>query len=235
MDNKQIFRTMSYIRHNQRRLEHLSSFKFDLHNKKILELGAGIGDHTHFYLDRKCKVISLEAREENVEVLKKEFIHENVKIYKHNLEEAFYEAYKNDLQDVDFIHCYGLLYHLKNPLTLIKECSKLSNSILLLETCVSYGTGENLNLCIEQKDLASQSFSGEGCRPSREWVFNNLKRNYKYVYMSISQPNHREFPLDWHKKDEDISLSRAVFVASNKEIFDPQLVPFVVNKHTRSV
>jgi 16S rRNA A1518/A1519 N6-dimethyltransferase RsmA/KsgA/DIM1 with predicted DNA glycosylase/AP lyase activity len=37
----------------------------DLVGKSVLEVGAGVGDHTLYFLDRDCAVVSLEARGEN--------------------------------------------------------------------------------------------------------------------------------------------------------------------------
>ena len=59
------FRSPWYQRHNQRRQEHLASLQLDLVGKSVLEVGAGVGDHTFYFLDRDCTVVSVEARREN--------------------------------------------------------------------------------------------------------------------------------------------------------------------------
>jgi len=41
------FHSVGYLRHNARRLEHLNSLGLDISGRSVLELGAGIGDHTH--------------------------------------------------------------------------------------------------------------------------------------------------------------------------------------------
>ena len=55
-----LFRSPQYRRHNARRQEHLASLGLDLRHKSVLELGAGVGDHTVFFLDRDCVVTSVE-------------------------------------------------------------------------------------------------------------------------------------------------------------------------------
>lgn len=40
------FHSIFYLRHNARRQEHLATLGLDLGNKSVLEVGAGIGDHT---------------------------------------------------------------------------------------------------------------------------------------------------------------------------------------------
>ena len=56
------FRGGHYQRHNARRQEHLASLQLDLAGKRVLEVGAGIGDHTTFFLDRECTVVATEPR-----------------------------------------------------------------------------------------------------------------------------------------------------------------------------
>ena len=46
------FHSHHYMRHNARRLEHLASLQIPVDGRTVLEVGAGIGDLSHFYLDR---------------------------------------------------------------------------------------------------------------------------------------------------------------------------------------
>ena len=41
--------------------------------KRVLELGAGIGDQTSYYLDRGCEVTVIEARPENIALLRSRY------------------------------------------------------------------------------------------------------------------------------------------------------------------
>src|SRR5256885_5811027 len=62
------FHGVNYLRHNARRQEHLASLGLQLSGRSVLELGAGIGDHTTFFLDRGCEVTSVEPRLENCQL-----------------------------------------------------------------------------------------------------------------------------------------------------------------------
>lgn len=55
------FTNSHYQRINQRRLEHLASLHLPLENRSVLEVGAGIGDLTSFFLDRNCEVVITEG------------------------------------------------------------------------------------------------------------------------------------------------------------------------------
>src|SRR5882762_5851252 len=63
-----VFHSLHYVRHNARRQEHLASLGLALQGRRVLEVGAGIGDHTTFFLDRGCSVLSVEPRLENCEL-----------------------------------------------------------------------------------------------------------------------------------------------------------------------
>ena len=69
------FNNWHYIQHNQRRQEHLCSLGLDLSHKRVLEVGAGIGDHTTFFIDRGCDVVVTEGRPENFRVLQQRYPH----------------------------------------------------------------------------------------------------------------------------------------------------------------
>lgn len=221
--SKKTFHSDDYLRHNSRRLEHLASLGLPIENKTVLEVGAGIGDHTSFYLDRGCQVLITEGRQKNLEVIRQRF--PNCECMQLNLE-------KPDVvfdRKFDIVHCYGLLYHLGQPLRAIEYLSSLTNGFLVLETCVSREHNSNENIVMEPSFDPSQALTGKGCRPSRTWLFNSLKQNFKYVYVPLTQPCHEQFPLDWSRSSNDADnhseqLTRAVFIGSNVHLNNPNLV-----------
>jgi hypothetical protein len=211
------FQTAHYQNHNQKRLAHLASLGLDITGKTVLELGAGIGDHTGFWLDRGCQVVSIEARVEVLAVLQARY--------------PQVTALALDLEDpqtkfegsFDIVYCYGLLYHLANPETALVFMAEHCRNLLLLETCVSFGSEMSPNICVEDDEEPTQSFSGQGCRPTRPWLHHQLKQHFEFVYMPATQPNHLEFPLDWTVSEPPQPLIRSVFIASRSPIDNPLL------------
>lgn len=215
------FLYFDYLRHDQRRQEHLASLGLDISGSSVLEVGAGIGNHTSFFLDRGCKVLSTEARPENLEVIRGRY--PELEVRRLDL-----DAPDESLDGLfDIVYCYGVLYHLKNPAAAISYMAHRCRRMLLLETCVSYGSEEAINPCPEPADNLSQSIHGVGCRPTRPWVFNELKRHFEFVYMPLTQPNHKEFPVDWETPDLSKPLVRSVFIASRQQINNDLLVDYV--------
>jgi hypothetical protein len=103
---------------------------------------------------------------------------------------------------------------------------------LLLETCVSFGNEMLVNNCIENVNDPTQSFSGGGCRPTRSWVFNELKKYFNYVYVPKTQPNHPEFPTNWDNNFNKSLLNRSVFIASHKKINNKLLSTTLINEQS---
>lgn len=226
IDPMRVFHTDGYLRHNQRRLEHLASLGLDIVGKTVIELGAGIGDHTSFFLDRSCEVVATEGRPQNIEIIRLRYP---------DLETIQLDLDTPDLkinQQFDIVYCYGLLYHLQKPTQAIEFMARNCQKMLLLETCVSFGEEESINLCKERADFPSQAISGNGCRPTRKWVYNQLKQYFEFVYMPITQPNHEEFPIDWTLCSPS-TLTRSVFIASRQKLNNLLLLEEIPLKQQR--
>ncbi len=218
-----VFHSDHYLRHTARRLEHLASLGLDVVGKRVFEPGAGIGDHTRFYLDRGCSVHVSEPREENLKVIRERFASEpRVTVEAIDLEHPPAKS----PQGFDLVHCYGVLYHLTNPSDAIRYLAGVAGELMLVELCVSFGEDEQLNTVEEVQVHHSQAVSGYGCRPTRPWVEARLREHFDHVYYPLTQPAHPEFPLDWSEKaagEWGDGLSRAVFVASREPLDNPLL------------
>lgn len=232
-DPRQDFHSFWYLNHTFRVLEHLASMNLDLRNKNVLEVSAGIGDFTTFFLDRGCTVHATDSRAPNLAMMKWRFEKEpRVKTFFLDME---YPG-TSDLprgEKYDVVFNYGLLYHLANPKESIEFLVPFAKDLFLLETCVSPGNEEAINLVKEEKVYFSQAMHGTGCRPTRPWIFNQLKRHFPHVYMPTTQPNWKNHPIDWENKSAWSDLTRAIFVASRSPLDNPLLVPEVPMKQTR--
>jgi hypothetical protein len=221
-----VFNAWHYMHHNQRRQEHLASLGLDLANRSVLEVAAGIGDHTSFFLDRGCSVVVTEGRAENVKLLRRRY--------------ADLDVRRLDLDDppaefaptVEIVYCYGALYHLGRPAEALAFLSERTSDLLLLETCVSPGDGIEMNPVTEAKGNPSQALKGTGCRPTRRWIWAELEKHFPFVYLTVTQPWHDEFPLDW-KAPGDGKLTRSVFVAAKRELTLPTLSPRLLDRQAR--
>ena len=86
---------------------------------------------------------------------------------------------------------FGLLYHLAHPEAAIAYLAACTQDFLLLETCVSYGKDDAVNLVAETAASPSQAIAGTGCRPTRQWIWTRLSEHFPHVYATATQPWHR--------------------------------------------
>lgn len=233
---EQLFHSIHYMRHNERRLEHLASLGLDLVGKSVLEIGAGIGDHTIFFLDRDCRVLAVEPRPENCTMFRRFMALRHTQGYERagnaTLMRCDVESMDQFITEIfDVVYCYGLLYHVRNPLAALTSMAARCKQLLLLGTCVSFGAHEAINL-VEEPEASSQAFHQIGCRPTRSWLFNRLKDLFPHVYVPRTQPAHEEFPRDWTAAPPREGFSRAVFVASRSRIVNPMLLDYLPDRQS---
>jgi SAM-dependent methyltransferase len=214
-----------YIRHNQRRLEHLASLGLPLARRRVLELGAGIGDHTTFFLDRDCEVCVSDGRPENVDFLRQRYHWMRVETIDLEQPLTFNESF-------EIVYCYGLLYHLSDPAGAISKMASLCSDLLLLETCVSPGDELAIKPAAENRMDPSQSLIGRGCRPTRPWIMQNLRECFPHAYVTVTQPWHPEFPLCWDLPLTN-GLTRSVFLASRQPLSLPTLSATLLQRQHR--
>lgn len=221
-----VFQSETYQQINHARLKHLASLNLPLAGKTVLEVGAGIGLHSHFFEELGCKVVVTDGRQENVDAMKKRFPHRNNRLF--NLLD--FDSYTS-FGEYDIVYCYGTLYHTPEPEKILKGLSSLCRNMLLLETCVTPGNHVDVHLTRETESF-DQAIGIVGCRPTRPWIMGILKKYYGYAYVTKTQPNHVDFDLDWTialKKQNH----RSVFVASKTAINNPLLLTELPNLQER--
>jgi hypothetical protein len=229
MEPTQVFWSTHYLRHNQRRQEHLASLGLPLAGQTVLEVGAGIGDHTSFFLDRGCAAIVTEAQEQNLAILRGRFPDLDVRQLDLNVPPP-------EPIEADIVYCYGTLYHLQDPAAAIAWMARCASRMLVMETCVAAGDAVGVYSFDEQAGNPENAVTGRGCRPTRRWVRCELAASFSHVYVPITQPWHEEFPLDWSRRElADQALIRAVFVASHQPMVNHMLTEDLPTLQVREV
>lgn len=220
------FHNVRFLRINARRQEHLASLGLPIQNKDVLEVGAGIGDLTSYFLDRGCRVTSIEPRSENVVLFRAQYAAANLwrpdqlRVLQGD---AYHLAPHGEVAPHAVLFCFGLLYHLDQPLAALQEMAASCNELLILETCVSYTAEETIEYLNEDATDLTNSVSGQGCLPSRRWIYNRLSELFDYVYMPLTQPAHDQFRLDWRRREPPPGRHRAIFVATRSQLVNSVL------------
>jgi SAM-dependent methyltransferase len=208
---------------NKARMSHLATLELPIEGKSVLEVGAGIGLLTGYFEDHGCKVLSTDARPENVAEIKRRYPARQVATLDLERPEDV-----RGLGKFDVVFCYGTLYHLAAPEPALKALSEVSDMILL-ETCLSPGE-EEVAPNVGEEHTMNQAYSGVGSRPTRSWVLNRLGKFWGHGYISVTQPSHPDFPIDWAVPAVRPN-TRAIFVGSKTALANPLLTADIPSRH----
>ena len=129
----------------------------------------------------------------------------------------------------DLVYCYGTLYHLRHPDEALARLASVCEGQILVETVVSSGAHAELHL-VHEPPSSDQALGGVGCRPTRLWVFEALRRHFGHAYATVTQPDHPDFELDW-RLTRSMGNMRSVFVGSRVPLRLPTLVAEVPERH----
>jgi SAM-dependent methyltransferase len=216
----EVFDTEAARALNDARLTHLSSLDLPLTGRSVLEVGAGVGRLTRFFLDRECRIVATEGRAENAQELAR-------RLPEVDARQADVEESLEHLGRFDVVFCYGLLYHLENPIRALRNMSEVCSDLLLIETQVCDATAPVV-LLEDEPTSVNQSLGGFAHRPSPSYLAIALNRiGFDYVYSPARPPEHEDYQFTWRGNLETVrdgALLRGVFVASRRQLANPTLV-----------
>ena len=207
---------------NDARIAHLELLGLPIEGRRVLDVGCGVGHLAQFFVAKGCKVVSIDAREDNLASLRSrypELPSQCLNVETNSL--AF-------LGHFDIVFCYGLLYHLENPLAALRNMAAVCDDLLLLETVVIDHPEPLLRLADEPAATFNQAMGGLAIRPSPAFVAMALTRaGFPFIYVPRTPPEHPDFQFEWKADREffrDGHLLRCIFVASRRPINRPGLV-----------
>lgn len=125
------------------------------------------------------------------------------------------------LSGADLVFCFGLLYHVENPLRVIRNLQRVTTKILFIESIV-IPEKRHSALLVEESNNETQGLTGLAVIPSGFWISKMLySSGFKYVYEYIGYVPHSDFI-----ETEEQYRRRRIFLGSNFEltISDTELV-----------
>jgi len=206
---------------NKARLDHLASLEIPVQGKSVLDVGCGVGHLSGFFAERGARVVCVDARPENIARLHSLYPDREARVANVEFDPL------SELGRFEIVFCYGLLYHLENPIAALRNIASCCGELLLLETVVTDYPRPIFQLADEPPATKNQAVSGFGCRPSPAFVAMALSRmGFPFVYASDTRPNHPDFNFEWTGDGEwsrDGRLLRSIFVASRTKLCNPHL------------
>jgi FkbM family methyltransferase len=152
-----------------------------------VDTGCGVGFFSQMLAECGLNVCGFDGRKENVAEARQRFP-------QIPFEQGDIEARSIlELGRFDLVLCFGLLYHLENPLLAIRNLRGLTEKCLLLESMCLPGERASM-LLREEPGQEDQSLGKVACYPSESSVVKMLYRaGFGMVYRLIPLPDHEDF------------------------------------------
>lgn len=168
-----------------------------------VDAGCGVGFFSQTLAECGLRGCGFDARSENVEEARRRF--PGIPF-----EQADVEAREvAQLGQFDLVLCFGLLYHLENPLQAIRNLHAVTEKCLVLESmCLPE---ERCSLLLRQEpQQGDQSLTEVACYPSESSLIKMLYRaGFAKVYRVTPLPDHDDF-----RETREHTQRRTVLVAS---------------------
>lgn len=189
----------------------------DLSN--AVDAGCGAGFFSQTLTECGLHVFGFDGREENIAEARRRF--PQIPFEQGDVEEKGIL----ELGRFDLVLCFGLLYHLENPLLAIRNLRGLAQKCLLLES-MCLPEGKTSLLLREEPRQDDQSLTDVACYPSEGRLVKMLYRaGFEKVYRVVPLPDHTDFrETTEHARRRTVLLASyaAIDVAGFRLIPEPQ-------------
>ncbi len=169
-----------------------------------LDTGAGVGFFSQTLFDCGLNVCGFDGRMENVEEARKRFPHIPFEVA------DIQDRSILELNKFDLVLCFGLLYHLENPLLAIRHLQALTKKCLLLESMCVPDDKPSMLLREEPRE-EDQSLTDVAYYPSEDGLIKMLYRSgFNFVYRLAPLPDHDDFrDTREHRRKRTVLLASA--------------------------
>lgn len=181
--------------------------------KTAIDVGCGLGYFSRLLQSLGLDVLAVDGRLQNVEEAGRRSA--GVRFQQCNAE----DSRLMDLGTFDLGFCFGLLYHLENPLLTIRNLKAITGKLLLVEGVIFPGD-EPIMALIDEEAHEDQGLNHIAFYPTEACLIKMLyKAGFKHVFGLTRQPEH-----DHYHSANGGRRVRTLLAASDLDIPSAQLV-----------
>ena len=182
--------------------------------RSALDVGCGVGHFSALLRDLQLQVTAFDGRPENIAEARKRHAGVDFRV-------ADAEEFASSSSGVfDLVLCFGLLYHLENPMRGMRNLRALTGKLLLLESMMVEDDQPFL-LLLDEPAGDDQSLRAVSCYPSEGAIIKMAYRaGFPHVYRFRQLPDHQDF-----RPGIGRARARTVIAASVSALDAPALLP----------
>lgn len=213
-----VFDEEFYLKHIEARGQLISLLVPEIRSavglKTALDAGCGIGFFASLLQKCGLEVHAFDGRQNNVEEASRRY--PAISFREGDIEDSSIVG----LGTYDLVLCFGLLYHLENPMRAIRHLRALTGKVLLLESMCIPGDDAFMVLREEPRN-DSQSLTDMAFYASEGCIVKMLYRSgFSAVYRVASLPDHDDF-----RETKDHIRRRTVLLAAYEPLALAGLIP----------
>lgn len=190
----------------------LAELKQPLALKTALDVGCGLGYFSGLLQSLGLDVTAVDGRPENaVEASRR---NPGVKFHAYNAEDSALRA----LGKFDLVFCFGLLYHLENPLLAIRHLHAMTGRLLLIEAVIFPGDDPIMGL-VDEASSEDQGLNHVAFYPTQACLEKMLYRaGFPAVYRLAKMPDHSEYHSRTNARQVRTMLAASPSLISSEQL-----------------
>jgi SAM-dependent methyltransferase len=190
----------------------LSELSAPLALHSAIDVGCGLGHFSGLLKSLDLRVTAVDGRPQNVQEAQRRYPDIPFRVCDAQ------EPALSDFGRFDLVFCFGLLYHLENPLATIRTLQGMTAKLLLVESVIFPGN-EPIMALVDEGNTEDQGLNHIAFYPTEACLTKMLYRaGFENVYEFTTQPDHPEY-----RSTQTSRRTRTVLAASHSPLQSTQL------------